>query len=53
VWEILATTTYGKRKHAEVGIERLLEEGVYKAAYPLHDVSYFVTNFDILNNVRW
>lgn len=40
VWEILATTTYGKRKHAEVGIERLLEEGVYKAAYPLHDGPY-------------
>ena len=40
VWEILATTTYGKRKRAEVGVERLLEEGVYKAAYPLHDGPY-------------
>ena len=39
VYEILATTTYGKRKRAEIGIDRLLEEEVYSAAYPLHDVS--------------
>ena len=39
VYEILALTVYGKRKRAEIGIERLLEEGVFSAAYPLHDVS--------------
>lgn len=38
VYEILAQTVYGKRKHAEVGIERLLNEGVYSAAFPLHEV---------------
>jgi anoctamin-7 len=38
VYEILATTTYGKKRRAEVGIERLLEDDVYTAAYPLHDV---------------
>ena len=39
MYEILATTAYGKRKRAEIGIERLVEEGVYTAAFPLHDVS--------------
>ena len=39
VWEILTTAVYGKRKRAEIGIERLIEEGVYSAAFPLHDVS--------------
>ena len=38
VWEILSTTGYGKKKRAEIGIERLLEEDVFKAAFPLHDV---------------
>ncbi|XP_023932129.1 anoctamin-7 isoform X5 [Lingula anatina] len=40
VWEILSTSAYGKRKRAEIGIERLLEEGVYEAAFPLHDGPY-------------
>ena len=39
LWEILTTTAYGKRKRAEIGVERLLEEDVYVAAFPLHDVS--------------
>ena len=39
VYEILATSAYGKRKRAEIGIERLLEEEVYLGAFPLHDVS--------------
>ena len=38
-YEILAQTVYGKRKRAEVGIDRLVEEGVFAAAFPLHDVS--------------
>ena len=40
VYEILALTAYGKRKRAEIGIERLLEEEVFSAAFPLHDVSH-------------
>ncbi|KAK2192818.1 hypothetical protein NP493_22g05054 [Ridgeia piscesae] len=40
VYEILATTVYGKKKRAEVGIERLIEEGAYAAAFPLHDGPY-------------
>nr|XP_011452544.2 anoctamin-7 isoform X3 [Crassostrea gigas] len=40
VWEILSTTGYGKKKRAEIGIERLLEEDVFKAAFPLHDGQY-------------
>lgn len=37
VHEILNSTVYGKRKKAQIGIDRLIEEGVYLAAYPLHD----------------
>lgn len=40
VWEILTTAAYGKRKRAEIGVERLLEEDVYVAAFPLHDGPY-------------
>lgn len=29
---------------AAVGIKKLIADGVYKAAYPLHDVSYFIFN---------
>lgn len=36
--EILARTMYGDRRKGEVGIDRLLKEGVYTAAYPLHEV---------------
>lgn len=37
VYEVLATTTYGKRKRAEIGIERMIEEEAFDAAFPLHD----------------
>ncbi|KAL4648376.1 anoctamin-7-like [Arapaima gigas] len=37
VYEILSRTAYGKRKRAEVGVERLLNEGVFTAAFPLHE----------------
>ncbi|ESO82539.1 hypothetical protein LOTGIDRAFT_134438, partial [Lottia gigantea] len=40
VWEIMCSATYGKKKKAEVGIERLLEENVITAAYCLHDGGY-------------
>ncbi|XP_041377832.1 anoctamin-7-like [Gigantopelta aegis] len=36
VFEILSTAVYGKKKKAEIGIERLLEEKTYTAAFPLH-----------------
>lgn len=39
VSHILSNAIYGKRKKAEIGIERLLDEEVFKAAFPLHDVS--------------
>lgn len=38
VYEVLARTVYGRRKRAEVGVARLLIEGAFKAAFPLHDV---------------
>ncbi|XP_063869626.1 anoctamin-7-like isoform X3 [Scylla paramamosain] len=40
VYEILSTAAFGKTKKGEIGIERLVEEGVYTAAFPLHDGPY-------------
>ncbi|BFZ23683.1 hypothetical protein BsWGS_26722 [Bradybaena similaris] len=40
LWEILTTTTYGKKKRAEVGIERLMDESGFVASFPLHDGPY-------------
>ncbi|XP_051515951.1 anoctamin-7-like isoform X2 [Myxocyprinus asiaticus] len=37
VYEILARTVYGRRKHAEVGVARLLNEGAFTGAFPLHE----------------
>ncbi|XP_023687155.1 anoctamin-7 isoform X1 [Paramormyrops kingsleyae] len=37
VYEILSRTAYGKRKWAEVGVARLLNEGALTAAFPLHE----------------
>ncbi|XP_029373757.1 anoctamin-7 isoform X2 [Echeneis naucrates] len=37
VYEILARTQYGSLKKGEVGIDRLLSEQVFTAAYPLHE----------------
>lgn len=39
-YEILTRTVYGKRKSAQVGVDRLLNEGVYTAAFPLHEVRF-------------
>lgn len=43
VYEILARTVYGKRKRAEVGVDRLVNEGVYTAAFPLHEVRNYLS----------
>ena len=45
VYEILATTPFGKEKKGEVGIERMVEEGAYSAAFPLHDVRIFFFSY--------
>ena len=37
-YEILARTVYGKRRDGEIGVDRLLDDRVYTAAFPLHDV---------------
>uniref|UniRef100_A0A7M4FLW7 Anoctamin n=1 Tax=Crocodylus porosus TaxID=8502 RepID=A0A7M4FLW7_CROPO len=47
VYEILARTAYGKRKHAEVGIERLLNEGIYTAAFPLHEGPFEMPEYEV------
>ncbi|XP_077168838.1 anoctamin-7-like isoform X1 [Paroedura picta] len=47
VYEILTRTVYGKRKHAEVGIERLLNEGVYSAAFPLHEGPFELPEYQV------
>ncbi|XP_078103367.1 anoctamin-7 isoform X1 [Sander vitreus] len=40
LYEILARTPYGSVKKGEVGIDRLLSEKVFSAAYPLHEGSF-------------
>lgn len=47
---ILEREKYGDEEQ-EKGIKRLLAEGVYKAAYPLHDVSYTLDINKYLNNI--
>ncbi|XP_034638038.1 anoctamin-7 isoform X2 [Trachemys scripta elegans] len=37
LYEILATTPYGHLKQGEVGVDRLLSENVFAAAFPLHE----------------
>ncbi|KAM6198642.1 LOW QUALITY PROTEIN: anoctamin-7 [Sarcoramphus papa] len=37
LYEILATTQYGHSKEREVGVDRLLSENVFTAAFPLHE----------------
>ncbi|KAA3681139.1 anoctamin-7 [Paragonimus westermani] len=46
-YEILATQAYGNRQKAQVGIDRLLEENVYSAAYVLHEGPYKTTHQDL------
>ncbi|XP_054996598.1 anoctamin-7 [Sorex araneus] len=47
VAEILARTLYGKQKRAEMGIARLLVEGVYTAAFPLHEGPFELPGYQV------
>ncbi|XP_009891388.1 PREDICTED: anoctamin-7 [Charadrius vociferus] len=40
LYEILATTQYGHSREREVGVDRLLSEKVFTAAFPLHEGPY-------------
>ena len=40
VYEILQTTPFGRTDKGEVGIDRLIRDGVFQAAYPLHEGDY-------------
>ncbi|CAF3489064.1 unnamed protein product [Rotaria socialis] len=40
VHEILQTTPFGLTEKGEIGIERLVRDGVFQAAYSLHDGDY-------------
>lgn len=42
VHEILEAAAYGKRKHGEVGVGRLVEDHVYTATFPLHEGPYAI-----------
>ncbi|KAF6025409.1 ANO7L1 [Bugula neritina] len=42
VFQILRTTSYGKRSRGEVGVEQLIEDEVFTAAYPLHDMGIVI-----------
>lgn len=39
LWEILSTAIFGKKKKGEIGIGRLVDEGVFLSAFPLHTVN--------------
>ncbi|XP_024136617.2 anoctamin-7 isoform X1 [Oryzias melastigma] len=47
VYEILARTVYGKRKKAEVGVDRLVAEGAFAAAFPLHEGPFQLPKQDV------
>jgi hypothetical protein len=40
VHEILQTTPFGRIEKGEIGIERLVRERIFQAAYPLHEGDY-------------
>jgi hypothetical protein len=40
VHEILQTTPFGRIEKGEIGIDRLVRERIFQAAYPLHEGSY-------------
>uniref|UniRef100_A0A8D2L385 Anoctamin n=1 Tax=Varanus komodoensis TaxID=61221 RepID=A0A8D2L385_VARKO len=48
LYEILATTAYGDRKAGQAGIERLLSEDVFTAAFPLHDGPYKIPSEEMV-----
>nr|XP_060623941.1 anoctamin-7 [Anolis sagrei ordinatus] len=48
LYEILATTSYGDPKTGEVGIERLMSEEVFTAAFPMHDGSYKIPSEEMV-----
>ena len=39
VHQMLQTIAFGKRSLAQIGIDRLLEQQIFIASFPLHDVS--------------
>ncbi|XP_075239667.1 anoctamin-7-like isoform X2 [Convolutriloba macropyga] len=47
--EILTNTSYGREEKAETGIERMLAEGFFTAAYPLHDSSKKAPSLTVLD----
>ncbi|CAF2057104.1 unnamed protein product [Rotaria magnacalcarata] len=40
VHEILQTTSFGRTEKGEIGIDRLIRDGVFQAAYSLHEGDY-------------
>lgn len=51
LYEILARTPYGSLKKGEVGIDRLMSEQVFTAAYPLHEVRCHHLKLDVSQNI--
>uniref|UniRef100_A0A8D3CA41 Anoctamin n=1 Tax=Scophthalmus maximus TaxID=52904 RepID=A0A8D3CA41_SCOMX len=47
VYEILSRTVYGKKKRAEVGVDRLINEGAYTATFPLHEGPFQLPSYEI------
>ncbi|CAH8451474.1 unnamed protein product [Schistosoma turkestanicum] len=51
-YDILATQAYGSREKAQVGIDRLIQEEVYSAAYAIHEGPYEVDEEDLKHPER-
>ncbi|XP_008307804.1 anoctamin-7 [Cynoglossus semilaevis] len=47
LYEILARTPYGSVKKGQVGVDRLLSEHIFTAAYPLHEGDYLHPGADV------
>uniref|UniRef100_A0A4W5JQF8 Anoctamin n=1 Tax=Hucho hucho TaxID=62062 RepID=A0A4W5JQF8_9TELE len=50
LYEILARTPYGALKRGEVGIDRLLSENAFSAAYPLHEGRFQMPEGDAVDS---
>ena len=49
IWRILENTNFGSVDRGEIGINRLIKENVFLAAYPPHDGHYAVDEEDETN----
>uniref|UniRef100_A0A3P8USS8 Anoctamin n=1 Tax=Cynoglossus semilaevis TaxID=244447 RepID=A0A3P8USS8_CYNSE len=47
VYEILSSTVFGKKKKTEAGVDRLINEGAFTAAFPLHEGAFELPKYGV------